>query len=400
VIEFYKKATVALVGLVVLTALVGFVLISRIFVRDALLPARESALPWKIETFSDVDVGGSSSISVNEAADRLDYDFTIRKDAQYPYVTLVLAFTDLENPKRLVDLSRYSTASFRVECAQHNVLSFEFHVFDNKATKPGDFSSYRMPTILFSCEKDWTEVEVDLRKMVVDSWWLEAFGFELSEGGYRLDNVLALSYGASNRGPVNTLTNVKISELNLRGRDWRYAWAFAGFFVVVWGCCIIWLFKQYTRSMVADVKDKLRRDRPLLAYQQLSLQPQEDRKKILLLRFMAEEYADPDLSMEKAITAVGNNRTKINEILRKELGYTFTAYVNKLRLTEAARLLAEKEKASVAEIAYSVGYKNVPYFNTLFKNEYGYAPKTFRSICRSGEAGTLRSSRIDDDRPC
>lgn len=47
-----------------------------------------------------------------------------------------------------------------------------------------------------------------------------------------------------------------------------------------------------------------------------------------------------------------------------------TAYLNKLRLTEAARLLAEKDTASVSEIAYSVGYGSVSYFNKLFKEEY------------------------------
>jgi AraC-like DNA-binding protein len=59
---------------------------------------------------------------------------------------------------------------------------------------------------------------------------------------------------------------------------------------------------------------------------------------------------------------------------------TFTGYVNKLRLTEAARLLTEKSAATVAEIAYSVGYANVSYFNKLFKEEYGCTPKAFRTL--------------------
>ena len=106
---------------------------------------------------------------------------------------------------------------------------------------------------------------------------------------------------------------------------------------------------------------------------------------------MATEYADPDLTLEKAITILGINRTTINEILKRELGFTFTAYLNKLRLTEAARLLSEKDNASVAEIAHSVGYNNVSYFNKLFKNEYGYTPKTFKYLCQSTEAGELQA---------
>jgi AraC-like DNA-binding protein len=70
----------------------------------------------------------------------------------------------------------------------------------------------------------------------------------------------------------------------------------------------------------------------------------------------------------------------VNELLKTELGMTFTGYVNKLRLTEAARLLTEKSAATVAEIAYSVGYANVSYFNRLFKEEYGCTPKAFRTV--------------------
>jgi AraC-like DNA-binding protein len=59
---------------------------------------------------------------------------------------------------------------------------------------------------------------------------------------------------------------------------------------------------------------------------------------------------------------------------------TFTRYINKLRLTEAARLLTDKTGKPIAEIAYSVGYANASYFNKLFKEEYGCTPKAFRAL--------------------
>jgi YesN/AraC family two-component response regulator len=59
---------------------------------------------------------------------------------------------------------------------------------------------------------------------------------------------------------------------------------------------------------------------------------------------------------------------------------TFTGYLNKLRLTEASRMLIEKSGAAVSEIAYFVGYANVPYFNKLFKEEFGCSPKQFRML--------------------
>jgi AraC-like DNA-binding protein len=86
---------------------------------------------------------------------------------------------------------------------------------------------------------------------------------------------------------------------------------------------------------------------------------------------------------------VGVTRGKINDVLKNEFGFTFSGYLNKLRLTEAARLLAEKDSATVAEIAYSVGYSNVSYFNKLFKEEYGSTPKAFRAVTRAQERASF-----------
>ena len=103
------------------------------------------------------------------------------------------------------------------------------------------------------------------------------------------------------------------------------------------------------------------------------------------MRYIAINYTDPKLALDTALEGTGANRYKINEVLKSELGMTFTSYLNKLRLTEASRLLAEKRSATVSEIAYSVGYANVPYFNKLFKEEYGCTPKAFRNIAAQQE---------------
>jgi AraC-like DNA-binding protein len=64
---------------------------------------------------------------------------------------------------------------------------------------------------------------------------------------------------------------------------------------------------------------------------------------------------------------------------------TFTSYLKKLRLTEAARLLTNKAGATVAEIARSVGYANSAYFNKIFKEEYGCSPRQFRNLAARPE---------------
>jgi AraC-like DNA-binding protein len=120
-----------------------------------------------------------------------------------------------------------------------------------------------------------------------------------------------------------------------------------------------------------------------VAYQHLSLEPHRDKEKSAVLNLLATRYAEPDLDLDTVVSETGVNRNKVNDILKAELGYTFSSYLNKLRLTEASRLLLENANASIAEVAYSVGYKNVSYFNKLFKEEYKCTPKAFKDVCNT-----------------
>lgn len=390
-LEFYKKAILIFFALLCLTMVSAIACLNGIFVHDALQPASDSAIPWRFGTAIDTAKGGTSSVTVNDTESALDYDYVLTKGVEYPYVIATIYFSGLKNAEHAADLSEYSTATFKVKCTPPNVLSFYLHSFDPTATDPGNFSSYRLAETLFTCHEEWSDVTIDLNHLAVPAWWLEMFKMEASDQAYRLDKVGGISIGASQQGPTDISANIKIDKLTLRGRDWRYAWAFAGWFILTWLGFIFWLFRQYTKSLVADIREKLQKDMPLIAHQQLSTEPQQDREKIALLRFIATEYADPEQSLEKTIATLGINRIKINAILKQELGLTFTAYVNKLRLTEAARLLSENDNANVAEIAFSVGYNNVTYFNKLFRDEYGCSPTKFKSIFKRG------ASRLDKE---
>ena len=85
-----------------------------------------------------------------------------------------------------------------------------------------------------------------------------------------------------------------------------------------------------------------------------------------LLAFVAANFSNSDMSLDYTIAELGLNRKKINDILKEELGLTFSTYLNKLRLAEAARILCQDHHENIANIAQNVGYKNMAYFSTLF----------------------------------
>lgn len=383
-LAFYKKAYALFGLLLIISLLLGYLCRERVFLHRELLPADNSEMPWQPVPESDLQAGGDSTITLNDASFSLNFTATVREKLDYPYASLSLFFVDAATGEpALLDLSRYSRLTFSTRCEPANVLFFSLDTIEEGVTQPGDQVSYRAPTGYFACEQKWTEVELDLTRLETPQWWLDRYQVKLSKMGYQLDEVRRLTFGITHQSPHNQPLNIQLDALVLQGRDWRYMYALVGILGVLWVGYAFWFFRQHTKTLTEELKQKIRKDRPLVAYQQLSVEPRSDREKSAILRYMATEYANPELNLDMAVTVLGVSRTKINEILKEEIGHTFTTYLNKLRLSEAARLLSLQPDIGVAEIAYTVGYKNVSYFNKLFKNEYGCTPKTFRQLSES-----------------
>lgn len=379
-LEFYKKALLTLFGLLLISALAAYWCLERTFLHLALLPASDSDLRWQAVPRTDVYQGGASRVEVSDDSYSLDFELFVSKAAEYPHAALALEFRDAEGNPAQVDLSLYNSLTFQVKCSPTNVLAFTAFTFDEQISQLGDFLTYRSPNTYFSCNQQWRQVELDLTRLEMPQWWLDQFQLDLSMNDYQLSKVPKIQFGSTFQSPPEVASRVQLNELQLNGRDWRYLYLLGIFLLVIWAAFGVWLFRQHSQALIGALRSKIQRDRPLVAYQQLSVEPQNNRDKDAILRFMATNYAKPELNLDAMVSAIGVSRTKINDTLKAELGFTFTGYLNKLRLTEAARLLTEKSEVSVAEIAYSVGYKNVSYFNKLFKEEYGCTPKIFRSV--------------------
>ena len=379
-INLYKKIFLALLVTLLLSAVVGFQLIYLSKTQTTLMPSQTSSIPWRAVLSSDVDTGGSSTIVLKESEKGIVYDFMLKKTVEYPYSSLAVRFLEQElNINRHIDLSPYNKLRFDIKCQPENILSFTIFSFDEKVSKAGDLSTYRIPSTYFSCSPAGGKKEIQLDKLETPDWWLSQ-NASLASKNYSLKKTSSITFGNSAQSPLEINSTVVIENLVLEGRNWMKLFLGAGLLCVIWAIFVFWTFKQYVKILTTQVQARLQKDIPFIAYQQLSLEPHKDKERDGLLRLMVTEYQDPELSMDTASKQLGMNKTKINEILKQEVGLTFNAYLNKLRLTEAARLLCENSATNVGEAAHLVGYNNVSYFNRLFKTEYGCTPKAFKNL--------------------
>lgn len=399
--EFYKKALLTLILLVVADALLAAFFIHQSYLSFTLLPGDRDGARWHYVTYSDVATGGSSTVRLHDPTrERMRFDFRLSDKAQYPFVSTDLALDGAKGQPLHMDWSKYSTITFVATCAPASSMVMVISTFDEKISKPGKPETYRSPGTYFSCNEKGVPVSLDMARLTQPDWWFHVMKLDLSQQAYTLDKVSKIVFGTSSTSPRNVDSYLELSELTLHGRDYRYIVALV---VIVVASCVgfcLWFSFAHARALLANLNSKMKKDLPLVAYRLLTLEPYKDKEKASVMRFIATHYTDPELDLECVVNKTGANRNKVNEVLKTELGMTFTSYLNKLRLTEAARLLAEKNSATVAEIAYSVGYANVSYFNKLFKEEYDCTPKAFRALatqqlpsdlCQSDESSVVTS---------
>lgn len=383
--EFYKKALFALIALLFVDALLAAFLIHQSYLSYPLLPANKDGARWHYVAYSDVVQGGSSAIRVDPQRERLKFNFKLAEKINYPFVSASLQLEDAKGKQAMEDWSKYTSISFVAKCAPANSLILVVSTYDEKISTLDDFSTYRSPGTFFSCNQKGVPVSLDLTRLIIPEWWLYTMELDLADLDYVLNKVAKIVFGTSSSSPHNVDSRVEISEVTLHGRDYRYLGVLAFLLLAGWAAFGLWFFRAYFRALTANLDSKMKKDLPLVAYRQLTLEPYKDKEKAAILRLIATNYTNTELDMETVVADTGTNRSKVNEVLKSELGMTFTIYLNKLRLTEAARLLAEKNTATVAEIAHSVGYGNVSYFNRLFKEEYGCPPKAFRTLATQTE---------------
>lgn len=91
-----------------------------------------------------------------------------------------------------------------------------------------------------------------------------------------------------------------------------------------------------------------------------------------MLQYIHDNFAE-DMTLGDLADKVNISRNYLSDIFKNFVGDTFNNYLTRVRMEKAKELLLEKNML-VYEVASQVGYKNVPYFSTLFKKYIGNNP--------------------------
>ncbi len=90
-------------------------------------------------------------------------------------------------------------------------------------------------------------------------------------------------------------------------------------------------------------------------------------------------YRTENLTLKVLAKEIGLPEYKLRSLINQTLGYrNFNDYINKLRVTDAAKRLIECPDDPILNISLDVGYRSISSFNRAFKDIVGVSPTTYR----------------------
>ncbi|MCG7406155.1 AraC family transcriptional regulator [Paenibacillus sp. ACRRX] len=112
-----------------------------------------------------------------------------------------------------------------------------------------------------------------------------------------------------------------------------------------------------------------------------AIQAGSARQDITLEQLLAyiHEHFDRDISRTKIAQLTGFNPRYFSVWFRKQMGWTFTEYVSRIRINEVKKLLLTSEH-TISHIAHLVGYADGLYLSRKFKQVTGMTPSQFRDM--------------------
>lgn len=101
---------------------------------------------------------------------------------------------------------------------------------------------------------------------------------------------------------------------------------------------------------------------------------------IQIMKYTEEKYRECE-TLGTICNNIGFSLPYISKIFRQDTGMTYTEFLQKVRIEQSCRLLAETDK-SITEIAQLSGYSDMKFFGNVFKNKMNMTPGEFRRSVR------------------
>lgn len=86
---------------------------------------------------------------------------------------------------------------------------------------------------------------------------------------------------------------------------------------------------------------------------------------------------DSEFDQQQFIEEMGSSKSTLYKKLKSLTGLNTSAFIRNIRLKAACKIVEEKKRIRISELAYAVGFNDPKYFSACFKKEFGMLPSEY-----------------------
>lgn len=135
--------------------------------------------------------------------------------------------------------------------------------------------------------------------------------------------------------------------------------------------------KKKERKMALTIQEHERKTYEDKLHFLISFSPADELFMQKLNDLISSNLTNPDLDVQFVATQMAMSRASLYNKLKQLADISIGDYINKFKMEEAVRLLADKS-LSIQEVSEKAGFSHQRYFSTVFKQMYGVTPSQYR----------------------
>jgi AraC-like DNA-binding protein len=319
----------------------------------------------RTQTFSDSNdfmphQGGSTSEIISITPEGVVFDFHLTDSIEWYYAGI------LYQPENPLDLTPYTHASITLNACSTYAMQFCLLTEEPHISDSVDAESWRHQVQVLNTSRGFTEHVLPLRNFYTPRWWTRKFTHDKQElSGTTFAQLKGIKIESGEGEMINRTHRITVKEIR--------------FFtpVPLW-VRLVQSSLAMTVCLLLFLRFGLTRKEILGQYTPVVMGNLFEKDLETITAYIGSHFTDASLSMGKVARECAMHEDKVGALLKRGYGQTFKQYLNKLRLTEAQRLLRSTDRP-VQEIAFAVGYASISHFNRVFKHAFNGTPREFRS---------------------
>jgi AraC-like DNA-binding protein len=344
---------------------------------------------YKLHAFNDVaDSAGNSLSSVAlDTGKAIVFDYTLRKHPtteKTPFAGIVMTLTESDS---FVDISSYDSLCIDIITKQVSSFKINLKTFINGYTVLGEKKENFITYHYEQCEVMIHLGETHYSKSLTRDFRIPEFmipymkGLPLEPNNTKL---FSMDFQSGSGALENVPAQFKISKIAfVKGQKKNTIALLCAIFSALYCLIITLLLVRTTRGKTQSapppaqqpVSPAAKPEPPDPIVPDMPLKNDEEAER--LEKYIGDNYQEPELTVEQVGHGAGITPVRVTGILQQKYNMTFKQYLNDIRIKAAKQLLVKSDR-TIAEIAFEVGYNNIPHFNRVFREIVGDAPGNFR----------------------